>query len=92
MSDGPADPDALARRPAQFIAEGTGIAEQDVAIVLGSGWAPAVAVLGSATAVLPMVRTARLHPSDGGRPHRSGVVPAGGAPSRPSHMSRGVRM
>ena len=54
MSDGPADPDALARRAAQFIAEGTGIAEHDVAIVLGSGWAPAVAALGSATAVLPM--------------------------------------
>ena len=54
MSDGPADPDALARRAAQFIAEGTGIAEHDVAIVLGSGWAPAVAALGPATAVLPM--------------------------------------
>jgi purine nucleoside phosphorylase len=54
VSDGPADPDALARRAAQFIAEGTGIAEHDVAIVLGSGWAPAVAALGSATAVLPM--------------------------------------
>ncbi len=54
MSDGPADPDALARRAAQFIVEGTGIAEHDVAIVLGSGWASAVAALGSATAVLPM--------------------------------------
>ncbi|HXB88254.1 purine-nucleoside phosphorylase, partial [Mycobacterium sp.] len=54
MSDGPADPDTLARRAAQFIAEGTGIAEHDVAIVLGSGWAPAVAALGPPTAVLPM--------------------------------------
>src|ERR1700761_5389800 len=54
VSDGPADPNTLARRAAQFIAEGTGIAEHDVAIVLGSGWAPAVAALGSATAVLPM--------------------------------------
>ena len=51
---GAVDPDALARRAAQFIAEGTGIAEHDVAIVLGSGWAPAVAALGPATAVLPM--------------------------------------
>jgi purine-nucleoside phosphorylase len=51
---GPADPDTLARRAAQLIAEGTGIAEHDVAIVLGSGWAPAVAALGSATAVLTM--------------------------------------
>jgi len=54
VTDGRADPTTLARRAAQFIAEGTGIAEHDVAIVLGSGWAPAVAALGSATAVLPM--------------------------------------
>ncbi len=51
---GPADPDALARRAADLIAEGTGVGEHDVAIVLGSGWAPAVAALGSPTAVLPM--------------------------------------
>lgn len=51
---GPPDPDALAQRAAQFIADGTGIGEHDVAIVLGSGWAPAVAALGSADAVLPM--------------------------------------
>jgi purine-nucleoside phosphorylase len=51
---GPPDPDALARTAAQFIADGTGIAEHDVAIVLGSGWSPAVAALGQPTAVLPM--------------------------------------
>jgi purine-nucleoside phosphorylase len=51
---GPADPETLARRAAQFIADRTGIAEHDVAIVLGSGWAPAVAALGRPTAVLPM--------------------------------------
>ncbi len=51
---GPPDPDALAQRAAQFIAEGTGIGEHDVAIVLGSGWAPAVAALGPADAALPM--------------------------------------
>lgn len=51
---GPHDPEALARRAAKLIAEGTGVGEHDVAIVLGSGWAPAVAALGSATAVLPM--------------------------------------
>src|SRR5271155_1336364 len=54
VNDGRPDPDTLARRAAQFIAEGTGIAEHDVAIVLGSGWAPAVAALGPPTAVLPM--------------------------------------
>jgi purine-nucleoside phosphorylase len=54
VSDGPSDPDALARRAAQFIADGTGVAEHDVAIVLGSGWAPAIAALGPATTALPM--------------------------------------
>lgn len=54
MTDGPPDPDALARAAAQVIAERTGVAWHDVAIVLGSGWAPAVAALGQATAVLPM--------------------------------------
>jgi purine-nucleoside phosphorylase len=54
VSDGPPDPDALARRAAQFIAEGTGVAEHDVAIVLGSGWAPAIAALGPPTTALPM--------------------------------------
>ncbi|WP_232080296.1 purine-nucleoside phosphorylase [Mycobacterium branderi] len=47
-------PDALAQRAAELIAEGTGVADHDVAVVLGSGWAPAVAALGSPTAVLPM--------------------------------------
>lgn len=51
---GPPDADALAQRAAKLIAEGTGVAEHDVAIVLGSGWAPAVTALGTATAVLPM--------------------------------------
>jgi purine-nucleoside phosphorylase len=47
-------PDASAVKAAQFIADDTGIAEHDVAIVLGSGWAPAVAALGRPTAVIPM--------------------------------------
>ena len=51
---GPPDPDAVARRAAQVIADSTGVTTHDVAIVLGSGWAPAVAALGSATAGLPM--------------------------------------
>jgi purine-nucleoside phosphorylase len=51
---GPPDPDAVAQRAAQIIADGTGVSTYDVAIVLGSGWAPAIAALGSATAVLPM--------------------------------------
>jgi purine-nucleoside phosphorylase len=51
---GPPDPDVLAGRSAHLIAEATGVKKHDVAIVLGSGWAPAVAALGPATAALPM--------------------------------------
>jgi purine-nucleoside phosphorylase len=47
------DPGELARRAAQAIADRTGIGEHDVAIVLGSGWSPAIAALGSPTAALP---------------------------------------
>jgi purine-nucleoside phosphorylase len=44
----------LAETAAQFIADKVGIDEHDVAIVLGSGWAPAVSALGEPTAILPM--------------------------------------
>jgi purine-nucleoside phosphorylase len=54
VTDDATDPDALAQRAAQLVAERTGIGEHDVAIVLGSGWAPALSALGSTTAVLPM--------------------------------------
>ncbi len=44
----------LADTAAQFIADKTGIGGHHVAIVLGSGWAPAVAALGEPTAIVPM--------------------------------------
>ena len=53
MTESPSDPAELARRAAQIIGERTGVVEHDVAIVLGSGWSPAVAALGSANVVLP---------------------------------------
>ena len=53
MSDPAPDPGNLARRAAQVIGERTGVAAHDVAVVLGSGWLPAVSALGSPTAVLP---------------------------------------
>jgi purine-nucleoside phosphorylase len=53
VADPPLAPAELARRAAQVIGERTGIGEHDVAIVLGSGWSPAVASLGSPTVVLP---------------------------------------
>jgi purine-nucleoside phosphorylase len=54
VNDGPSDPAALADTAAQFIVGRTGVAQHDVAIVLGSGWAPAVSALGEPTAILPM--------------------------------------
>ncbi|GFG68458.1 purine-nucleoside phosphorylase [Mycolicibacter senuensis] len=44
----------LATQAAAVVARRTGVDSHDVAIVLGSGWAPAVAALGTPTAALPM--------------------------------------
>ncbi|MFN8227878.1 MAG: purine-nucleoside phosphorylase [Mycobacterium sp.] len=48
--DAPAD----ASRAAAVIAERTGVPAHDIAVVLGSGWAPAVDALGAPTATVPM--------------------------------------
>uniref|UniRef100_UPI0011ECD900 purine-nucleoside phosphorylase n=1 Tax=Lolliginicoccus suaedae TaxID=2605429 RepID=UPI0011ECD900 len=47
-------PHVVARSAANSIAARTGIAEHPIAVVLGSGWAPAVSVLGAPTATIPM--------------------------------------
>ncbi|WP_029116623.1 purine-nucleoside phosphorylase [Mycobacterium sp. URHB0044] len=47
-------PAAVAREAAAAIRDRTGIDEHDVAVVLGSGWAPAVDRLGEPLAVVPM--------------------------------------
>ncbi|OBK28595.1 purine-nucleoside phosphorylase [Mycobacterium asiaticum] len=52
MTSLPPDPAELATQAAQVIAERTGVNRHDVAVILGSGWSPAVAALGSPTAVL----------------------------------------
>ena len=52
VNDRASDPAELARRAARAIAERTGIGEHDVAVVLGSGWSPAVVELGSPTVTL----------------------------------------
>jgi purine-nucleoside phosphorylase len=49
-----ADPQPPAEDAARVIAERTGIARHDVAVVLGSGWATAAAAIGVATAAIPM--------------------------------------
>lgn len=48
-------PTELVQQAAQVIGERTGSDQHDVAVVLGSGWSPAVAALGSPSAVLPQV-------------------------------------
>jgi purine-nucleoside phosphorylase len=48
------DPAATAQRAADVLAERTGVASHDVAIVLGSGWVPAVDVLGPASTDIPV--------------------------------------
>jgi purine-nucleoside phosphorylase len=53
VADPALDPPEKALQAAQAIRERTGVLEHDVAIVLGSGWSPAVAALGSPTVVLP---------------------------------------
>jgi purine-nucleoside phosphorylase len=47
-------PDALAAEAARAIRDRTGVDEHNVAVVLGSGWAPAVAQLGDPVAVVPV--------------------------------------
>jgi purine-nucleoside phosphorylase len=47
-------PDALAVEAARAICDRTGVDEHNVAVILGSGWAPAVAQLGDPVAVVPM--------------------------------------
>jgi len=48
------DPDALAAESADAVRDRTGVDEHDVAVILGSGWATALAELGDPVAVVPM--------------------------------------
>lgn len=64
-------PDAA--RAAEVIAERTGAERHDVAVVLGSGWAPAAAALGAPSAEIPMADLPGFSPpsADG---HRGQVL------------------
>ena len=55
-------PDADAAKSAAEIHRRTGVDEHDVAIVLGSGWAPAVDKLGDPVAVVPIAELAGFTP------------------------------
>ena len=80
MSTRPPTP-CRARRRARppCSASATGVETHDVALVLGSGWLPAVDALGEATAELEHDRPARLRAAGRGRatPARSASVRAG---------------
>ncbi len=62
-----------APRAAAEIAERTGVDRHDVAVVLGSGWGPAAAALGTPTAELPMSDLAGFH-SPRAEGHRGQVL------------------
>ncbi|AFM16025.1 purine nucleotide phosphorylase [Mycolicibacterium chubuense NBB4] len=56
------DPAVAAREAAGALAERTGVDAHDVAVVLGSGWAPAAARLGEPTAAIPMAELPGFSP------------------------------
>ncbi len=62
-------PDAEAARSAAEIRQRTGVDEHDVAVVLGSGWAPAVDQLGDPVAVVPISELAGFTPPAAGGHH-----------------------
>jgi purine-nucleoside phosphorylase len=68
-----------AARAASAIAERTGSPRHDVAVVLGSGWAPAVDGLGPPTAIVPMAELPGFTPPTA-EGHRGEVrsIPVGG--------------
>ena len=72
------EPQALAQAAADQLHERTGIDTFDVAVVLGSGWAPAAAELGTPSSTIPMAElTGFTPPSAEGHGGRVVVVPIG---------------
>ncbi|OBK71148.1 purine-nucleoside phosphorylase [Mycobacterium sp. 1274761.0] len=67
------DPDAVARQAAAAIGERTGVDAHDVAVILGSGWAPAAAELGAPTAVVPVAELPGFTPPSA-EGHRGDVI------------------
>lgn len=53
LDDPTTDPSEVARRAAEVIAERTGVARHDIALVLGSGWGAAAEQLGETVAEIP---------------------------------------
>jgi len=55
------DPTALAREAAAVIAEATGVAKHDIAVVLGSGWGQAAELIGETTHTLDAAAIPGFH-------------------------------
>ncbi|MEE6280222.1 purine-nucleoside phosphorylase [Georgenia sunbinii] len=60
-SPAPDDPFTVARHAAEVVAELTGVARHDVALVLGSGWGGAADLLGETVAELPATAVPGFH-------------------------------
>ncbi|MGB5150539.1 MAG: purine-nucleoside phosphorylase [Mycobacterium sp.] len=56
------DPQTAANDAATAISEQTGVPAHDIAVVLGSGWAPALSALGEPSSTLPMADLPRFTP------------------------------
>jgi purine-nucleoside phosphorylase len=54
MTTDPSSPEFLAASAATALAEATGVRQHDVALILGSGWAPAADKIGEADAEIPL--------------------------------------
>src|SRR3954447_24271204 len=80
------DPDAAARAAAAELARRTGVERHDVAVVLGSGWAPGADALGPAGAGRGPARPARRAGGGGG-----GRPPSGRPPPRPARRTTAGR-
>lgn len=73
------DPAGAARVAADELAKRTGVAQHDVAVVLGSGWAPAVDRLGEPDEVVPMAELPGfLAPGVSGHQGLALSIPVGG--------------
>ncbi|MBJ7337394.1 MAG: purine-nucleoside phosphorylase [Mycolicibacterium sp.] len=79
VSSAPGDPQAIAEAAATALHQRSGLDAFDVAVILGSGWAPAAAELGEPSVVVPMAELPGFTaPSAAGHGGQALVVDVGG--------------
>lgn len=76
VTDTQVDPQILADQAARYIAEQTGVASHDIAVVLGSGWGQAADLIGERTHVLDATDIPGFHASavPGHKGHISSIL------------------